>query len=89
MSEAQSEKKRFNWLLVGWPQWIRVPWLRGIYFPFCDVRARLRLIVKAQRAGFLIVSCDELLHITEGLDEHPNNWDYPCACATCRSYAND
>ncbi|MGH7743924.1 MAG: hypothetical protein ACREQ5_03775 [Candidatus Dormibacteria bacterium] len=71
------------------PNWLRVLWLRGLYWPAWDVIVRVRRAAKVQKAGFYIVSCDELLSITEKLDEHPDGWDYPCHCATCRSYAND
>lgn len=32
------------------------------------------------------ISTEELLALTALLDEHPDWWEYPCACATCRSY---
>ena len=28
----------------------------------------------------------QLLRDTEGMDEHPEGYDGPCACAECRSY---
>ena len=34
------------------------------------------------------IPTDELLKLTEALDEHPEGWDWPCACAFCRSYAD-
>lgn len=66
----------------------RVLWLRAIYWPFCDARSRIRRGWLVQRADHYIVTMDELLAVTEGLDEHPESWDFPCHCATCRSYAD-
>ena len=31
---------------------------------------------------------NELLALTARLDEHPEGWEHPCMCATCRSYAD-
>ena len=31
----------------------------------------------------------QLLDDTEALDEHPEGYDGPCFCATCRSYLAD
>lgn len=31
----------------------------------------------------------ELLAITECLDEHPEDFDGPCACGVCLSYADE
>ena len=31
---------------------------------------------------------NELLALTARLDEHPEGWEYPCMCASCRSYAD-
>lgn len=87
-AESLSEKKRFDPSLVGWPQWVRVPWLRAIYFPFCTARMRVLRAWHVQKAGNYIVTLDELLAITERLDEHPDNWDFPCHCADCRSYGD-
>lgn len=70
------------------PNWLRVLWLRAAYWPTCDVIYRVRRAVKVQKAGFYIVSCDELLAVTKGLDEHPDGWDFPCNCKECLSYAD-
>lgn len=31
---------------------------------------------------------DQLLQLTRGLDEHPNDYDGPCLCKLCVSYAD-
>lgn len=31
----------------------------------------------------------DLIALTAGLPEHPEWWDGPCMCATCRSYCDD
>jgi hypothetical protein len=31
------------------------------------------------------ISTNELLKLTEKLDEHPEGWGWPCMCAECRS----
>jgi hypothetical protein len=33
------------------------------------------------------IPTDDLLKITEKLDEHPEGWEWPCMCAECRSCA--
>lgn len=33
-----------------------------------------------------VVSTDDLLKITEALDEHPEGWEWPCACKECLSH---
>ena len=35
------------------------------------------------------IPTDELLKLTEALDEHPEGWEWPCMCAECRSHADD
>lgn len=30
---------------------------------------------------------EQLLDITRGLDEHPDDYDGPCECRTCMSYS--
>lgn len=35
------------------------------------------------------VDTEELLNLTAELDEHPPSWDYPCACAECRSLCDE
>lgn len=32
---------------------------------------------------------DQLVELTQGLEEHPDWWDGPCSCKTCMSYASD
>ena len=34
-------------------------------------------------------SAEALMALTEKLTEHPEGWEGPCWCATCRSYATD
>ncbi len=75
--------------LVGWPQWVRVPWLRGIYFPFWRSLNAMR---RACRAAFdsdcLLITHDQAFHVTEHLDEHPDDWPHVCMCAVCRDHAD-
>ena len=72
--------------IPGWPQWIRVPWLRGLYFPFWITVNRCR---RAWRAAFdssvELVTFEEIVDITSPLDQHPESWHHYCACAECRS----
>jgi hypothetical protein len=71
--------------LTGWPQWVRLPWLNGIYFPFWRSVNGARRAAIAMRGGVNLVTDDELCALTERLDEHPDGWDHPCMCAECRS----
>jgi len=80
--------RRFDFALVGWPQWVRVPWLRGIYFPFWTTVAAFRRAGIAYRGRVNLVTNEELWKLTEQLDEHPDDWHHACMCATCRSYAD-
>jgi hypothetical protein len=67
----------------------RVLWLRGAYWPICRVRFGLRDAWRAyRRKGWTLVQCEELIRLTTPLDEHPDEYDGPCNCATCRSYAD-
>jgi hypothetical protein len=83
-------KPKFQWdgTLTGWPQWVRVPWLRGLYFPFW------RTVNAFRRAGIAwvgrvnLVTDDELMELTAPLDEHYEGWHHPCACGLCRSYSD-
>jgi hypothetical protein len=34
------------------------------------------------------IPVDALVELTSGLDEHPESWDWPCACRSCQSYAD-
>lgn len=90
MSEAKVDEPQLARIKrVAFQHRLYVLWLRALYWPLCTARMRVSRALRVQRAGFYIVTCDELLKITEGLDEHPNGWDFPCHCASCRSYAND
>lgn len=40
-------------------------------------------------AGFTVVPDDQLLLITAELSEHPDDYDGPCDCRLCLSYADD
>jgi hypothetical protein len=70
------------------PHWLRVFWLRAIFWPFCEVRGRVQRACAVQRRDHYIVTLKELLAVTERLDEHPEGWDFPCHCAECRSYCD-
>lgn len=78
-----------NWVLVGWPQWVRVPWLTVVYFPFWRSVNGVRRAARAMRGRVNLVTDEELMRITEPLEEHPEGWDHPCMCATCRSYCDE
>lgn len=69
--------------------WIRVIGLTCFYFPFWRSVNGLRRGWLAMRGRVNLVTSEELEKLTEQLDEHPDGWDHPCMCATCRSYAND
>lgn len=70
--------------------WVRVLGLRCFYFPFWrSINAFRRARRAAFLAGFNVVSTEELWKLTEALDEHPDGWEHPCMCATCRSYADE
>jgi hypothetical protein len=68
--------------------WLRVLWLRAFYWPAWDVIYRVRRAWQVQKQDHYIVTFEELVRVTEGLDEHPAEWDFPCHCAECRSYAD-
>lgn len=68
---------------------IRVAWLRSVYWPFWRSINALRRGVIAMRGKVNLVTDDELFLITKDLDEHPDEWEHPCMCATCRSYGDD
>jgi hypothetical protein len=40
-------------------------------------------------ASFTVVSDGHLLKMTAELREHPDDYDGPCDCRTCLSYADD
>jgi hypothetical protein len=72
--------------LPGWPQWIRVPWLRGLYWPFWRTVNRIRRGWRAATDYSVeLVTFEELVLITSPLDHHPDGWDHYCACEECRS----
>jgi hypothetical protein len=67
----------------------RVLWLRGFSFPFWNAVYTLREGWRAMHRGtYVVATYDELVALTTPLDEHPDNWDGPCNCGTCRSYAD-
>ena len=73
--------------LTGWPQWLRLPWLNVIYFPFWrSINCVRRAWVAAFDRNVELVTYDEMVAVTSGLDAHPEGWDHYCACAECRSY---
>ena len=51
----------------------------------CLVESLRAEAVKTTRA----IPENELLALTARLDEHPEGWEHPCMCATCRSYADE
>lgn len=70
--------------------WVRVAGLRGFYFPFWRTISVVRRAYSAAfRHDINLVTNDELWTLTEALDEHPDGWEHPCMCATCRSYADE
>ena len=85
MSEHKSAEKRGIW---AWPIWLLRPFLAVVYFPFWRSVNGVRRGWKAMRGQVNLVTDEELMRITEPLDEHPDNWDHPCMCATCRSYGD-
>lgn len=69
--------------------WVRVLGLTCFYFPFWrSVNGVLRAAI-AMRGRVNLVTDDELVLITKGLDEHPDGWEHPCMCAVCRSYCDE
>lgn len=68
--------------------WVRVLWLRGFRFPFWRAFYAVRRGFTAAFTHINLVSDDELMLITEPLDEHPDGWNHPCMCAECRSCAD-
>ena len=50
----------------------------------CQIRQAIREDDQ-YRYGFLHGRAVEL---TKGMDEHPKNWNHPCQCDTCNSYAD-
>ena len=74
--------------LFGFPQWVRVPWLNCIYFPFWrSINAVRRAWSAAFDDGVVLVTVEELIDLTTPLEEHPEGYDGPCNCALCRSCA--
>lgn len=70
------------------PHWLYVLWLRALYFPFWRTVSIFRRAIVANRANINLVTTDELWRITAPLDEHPDDWEHACMCATCRSYGD-
>lgn len=85
MSAPVSAEKRGMW---GWPRWLLKPFLYVVYFPFWRSVNGVRRAAIAMRGRVNLVTDEELLRLTEKLDEHPDGWDHPCMCATCRSYGD-
>lgn len=90
MTNETPAEERFLSAGQRWGRWhfIRVIGLTCFYFPFWRSVNAMR---RAYRAAFTPVSLlthEELWKLTEALDEHPDGWDHPCMCATCRSYAD-
>ena len=81
-------RMRLNATLTGFPQWIRLPWLNGLYFPFWRTVNAFKRGAIAMRGHVNLVTDDELATLTEPLEEHPEGWEHPCNCALCRSYAD-
>lgn len=71
------------------PHFVWLIWLRAFYFPFWRSVNGLRRAFTAMRGRVNLVTDEELWQITEPLDEHPDGWDKPCMCATCRSYGDE
>lgn len=80
-----SAERRGMW---GWPRWLLKPFLTVIYFPFWRSVNTVRRAGRAAFGRVNLVTDDELHALTEKLDEHPDGWDHPCMCATCRSYCD-
>ncbi len=85
MTTDPSSEKRGIWT---WPNWLLKPFLIIVYLPFWrGVNGVLRGFI-AMRGAVNLITNDELYAITKNLDEHPDGWDHPCMCATCRSYGD-
>lgn len=67
---------------------LRVLWLRSLYWPFWRSYFGIKRGWVAMRGRVNLVTDDELMRVTEPLDEHPEDWEHPCMCATCRSYGD-
>jgi hypothetical protein len=80
-------KRQWDATLTGWPQWVRLPWLRGIYWPFWWNVYAIKRAARAWRGRVNLVTDEELMELTAPLDEHWEGWHHPCACALCRSYS--
>jgi hypothetical protein len=72
-----------DWLRRNAPHRIYVLWLRAFYWPFWHGINRLRRAWSAMHTGINLVSDAELFTLTALLDEHPDDWKHPCACAEC------
>lgn len=49
----------------------------------------LTAIQMLANAGFTVVTGDLLLKITAEIRKHPDDYDGPCDCRTCLSYADE
>lgn len=75
--------------VLDWRQnWLRVLWLRAIYWPYWDVRVRLGRAWKVQKRDTYILTFEELMEATARWDEHPDDWGYPCKCRECLRHAD-
>ena len=61
----------------------RVPNRRGLSYEMMRAHARKmeRLAAEYRR------QCDDLMTLSGVIDEHPDDYEGPCACKTCMSYA--
>lgn len=67
---------------------MRVIWMNCVRFPFWRSVYAIRRAYIAAFRHINLVTDEELWTITEPLDEHPDGWEHPCMCASCRSYAD-
>lgn len=83
-ARALKPRFQFDGTLTGWPQWVRVPWLRCLYFPFWRVVSRTRRAWTAAFTHINLITDDELMELTALVDEHPEGWHHPCMCRECQ-----
>lgn len=69
--------------------WVRVFGLTYFRFPFWRTVNAVRRMRTALRYDINLVTNEELWELTAPLDEHPDTWEHPCLCATCRSYGDE
>lgn len=83
-ARALKPRFQFDGTLTGWPQWVRVPWLRGLYWPFWRTVNCFRRAARAWNGRINLVTDDELCAVTQELDMHPEGWHHPCMCRECQ-----